>query len=159
MEEVEKNFKFVKNNINENNLKQRIRYGFPKYETMDQLENAFVFDLEKCNNQDFAQAHAAGLYDENRLQDKWHRDLSPDEIVTEKDNVIVFNASNGNCAMNMLKYFSENYEGDERRYIDRVGVEIASSYRLLLVAHSSSGFDSWVVLNSLVTDITELKKL
>ena len=79
--------------------------------------------------------------------------------MTEKDNVIVFNASNGNCAMNLLKHFSENYEGDENTYIDRVGNEIVSSYRLLLVAHSSSGFDSWVVLNSLVTDITEFKKL
>ena len=29
--------------------------------------------------------------------------------------------------------------------------------RLLLVAHNSSGFDSWVVLNSLVKEITELK--
>ena len=60
MEEIEKNFKYVKNNKNENNLKQRIRHGFPKHEIMDQLENVFVFDLETCNNQDFAQAHAAG---------------------------------------------------------------------------------------------------
>ena len=28
-------------------------------------------------------------------------------------------------------------------------------YRLLLVAHNSSGFDSWVVLNSLAKEITE----
>ena len=59
--------------------------------------------------------------------------------------------------MDMLKYISENYEGDERTYIDEDGVEIVSSYRLLLVAHTSSGFDSWVVLNSLVKEITELK--
>ena len=32
-----------------------------------------------------------------------------------------------------------------------------SSYRLLLVAHNSSGFDSWVVLNSLIKKITDLK--
>ena len=57
----------------------------------------------------------------------------------------------------MLKYISKNYEGDEKTYIDRDGDEIVSSYRLLLVAHNSSGFDSWVVLNSLVKDITELK--
>ena len=59
--------------------------------------------------------------------------------------------------MNMLKFISENYDGDERTYIDRDGDEIVSSYRLLLVAHNSSGFDSWVVLNSLVKEITELK--
>ena len=56
--------------------------------------------------------------------------------------------------MNMLKYISENYEGDERTYIDKDGDEIVSSYRLLLVAHNSSGFDSWVVLNSLIKEIT-----
>ena len=54
--------------------------------------------------------------------------------------------------MNTLKNISENYEGNERTYIDRDGEEIASSYRLLLVAHNSSGFDSWVVLNSLVRE-------
>ena len=57
----------------------------------------------------------------------------------------------------MLQYISENYEGDERMYIDEDGEEIVSSFRLLLVAHNSSGFDSWVVLNSLVKDITDLK--
>ena len=93
----------------------------------------------------------------NRLRDKWDRDLTPDELVIEKENVTVFDSSNGNPVMNMLKYISENYEGDERTYIDKDGDEIVSSYRLLLVAHNSSGFDSWVVSNSLVKEITELK--
>ena len=57
--------------------------------------------------------------------------------------------------MNMLKKFSQNYEGDERTYLSKLGDEIISPYRLLLVAHISSGFDSWVVLNSLVKEITE----
>ena len=61
--------------------------------------------------------------------------------------------------MNMLKYISENYEGDERTYIDKDGDEIVSSYRLSLVAHNSSGFDSWIVLNSLIKDITDLKTI
>ena len=34
---------------------------------------------------------------------------------------------------------------------------MVSSYRLLLVAHFSSGFDSCIVLNSLVQEITNLK--
>ena len=59
--------------------------------------------------------------------------------------------------MNMLKYFSENYQGDEMTYIHRDGKEIVSSYKLLLAAHSSSGFDSWVVLNSFVKQIADLK--
>ena len=59
--------------------------------------------------------------------------------------------------MNMLKYISENYDGDERTYFDKDGDEIDSSYRLLLVSHNSNGFDSWVVLNSSVKEMTELK--
>ena len=155
VQEIEKNFKYVKNKINENNLKQRILYRFPKHETIDQLENVFAFDSETHNDEEFAEVYAAGLYDVNRLRDRWHRDLTSNELVIERKNVTVFDASNGNCVMNMLKYFSENYEGDERTYIDKDGDELNSSYRLLLVAHNSSGFDSWVVLNSLVKDTTE----
>ena len=32
--------------INEDNLNQSIRYGLPKHETIDQLLNVFVFELE-----------------------------------------------------------------------------------------------------------------
>ena len=57
--------------------------------------------------------------------------------------------------MNMLKHISENYEGDERNFIDKDGEVIVSSYRLLLVADNASGFDSWVVQNSLVKEMRE----
>ena len=117
----------------------------------------FVFDLETNNDQEFAEAYASGLYDVNRIRDRWDRDLTPDEIVTEKDSVIVFDESNGIPVMNMLKYISENYEGDERTYIDKDGHEIGSLYRLLMVAHNAIAFDGWLVLNSLVKEITELK--
>ena len=93
----------------------------------------------------------------NRLPDKLERDLTSNELVLEREDVVVFDGSYAHPAMNMLKYISENYKGDEGTYIDTDGDEIVSSYRLSLVAHNSSGFDSWVVLNSLVKDITELK--
>ena len=159
VQEIENNFKYVKNKINENNLKQRILYRFPKHEPINQLENVFVFDLETHNDQEFAEVYAVGLYDVNRLKDCWYRDLNSDELIIERKHVNVFDSSNGNCIMNMLKYISENYEGDEKTYIDRDGDEIVSSYRFSLVAHNSSGFDSWVVLNSLVKDIKDLKIL
>ena len=117
----------------------------------------FVFDLETHNDQEFAKAYAAGLYDFDRLRDKWDRDLTLDAIVIEKENVTVFDGSNGNPVMNMLEYISENYKSDERTYIDKDENETNSSYRLLLVAHNGSGFHSWVVLKSLVKEITELK--
>ena len=157
VQEIENNFKYVKNKINENNIKQRMLYRFPKYEPINQLENVFVFDLEAHNDQEFAEAYAAGLYDVNRLKDCWYRDLNSKELEIERNHVNVFDASNGNCIMNMLKYISKNYDRDERTYIDKDGDEKISSYRLLLVAHNSSGFDSWVVLISLVREITNLK--
>ena len=128
--EIDKNFKYIKNKINEDNLKQRILYRFPKFEPINQLENVFVFDLEKHNDQEFAEAYAAGLYDVNRLKDCWYRDLNSDELIRERKNVNVFDSSYGNCIINMLKYISKNYEVDEKTYIDRDGDEIVSSYRL-----------------------------
>ena len=89
--------------MNENNFKQRLRYRFPKHETMDQLENVFEFDLETHNDQELAEAYAAGLYDVNRLRGKWDRDLTTDDLVMEKENVTVFDGFNGIPVMNMLK--------------------------------------------------------
>ena len=57
----------------------------------------------------------------------------------------------------MLKYFSENYEGDERTYIDKGCEEIVSSYRCLILTYNSSGFDSWLVSISLDKKIEDLK--
>ena len=51
VQEIENNFKYVKNKINENNLKKRILYRFPIHEPINQLENVFVFDLETHNDQ------------------------------------------------------------------------------------------------------------
>ena len=62
--------------------------------------------------------------------------------MTEKYKVTVFVGSNENPVINMLKYISQNYEGDERTYICSAGVEIVSSCRLSLVGHNASGFDS-----------------
>ena len=110
----------------------------------------FVFDLETYNDQELAKSYAAGLYDVNRLRDRCDRDLTPDAVVTETDNVIAFDGCIANLVMTVLEYVSENYEGDKRTYIDKDGVAIVSSYRLLLVAHNVGGFDCWVVLNSSV---------
>ena len=46
VEEIDRKFKYVKIKVNENNSKQRNRYRFPKHETVDQLENLFVFSSE-----------------------------------------------------------------------------------------------------------------
>ena len=99
------------------------------------------------------------MYDAKRLRDRWNGDLTRNENVTEKEIVIVFDRPCANFVMNMRKYISENYGGVERIYIDKNGDEIVSSFRLLIIAHTDSGFDSGVVLNSLVKTITELKTI
>ena len=120
--------------------------------------NAFVFDLETCSGQGLPEANKPGLYDVNCLRDRWNRDLIPVETMTEKDKVIGFNGCSRNPVMSMLKYTSENYEGDQKTYIDEDGDEILTSYRLLLVAKNASGFDSWVVLSSLAIRNSRNKK-
>ena len=44
VQEIDDNFKYVKNKMNEKNLKQRILYHFPKHKPINQLENVFVVD-------------------------------------------------------------------------------------------------------------------
>ena len=84
VQEIEKKFKYGKNNINEKIIVQRIRYRFPQDKTRDQLDNVFVFDLETHKNQESAEAYAAGLYDATRLRDSWDREVTSDEKVIEK---------------------------------------------------------------------------
>ena len=61
---TERNFNFAKIKMNVTQPSQRLRYSFPKHETTDQLDNVFVFDLETCTDQVFAEAYASGFYDE-----------------------------------------------------------------------------------------------
>ena len=58
----------------------------------------------------------------------------------------------------MRKYISEIYEVDESTYIVEERDEIVSSYTILLLAHNGSGFDSWVVLNSLDKETKDLEE-
>ena len=139
VEEVLTNFTYVKK-ISEDNLSKRNRYELLKHEIIEQLENVFVFDLKTNSDQEFAEAYAAAFL--ICLPDSWDRDLTPEEIQTERKNVVAFNKSCGNPFMEMFKYVSENYEGVERSYIDKEVDEIVNSYRILLLAHVASGFDS-----------------
>ena len=86
-----------------------------------------------------------------------NRDITVQKIETERQNFLIFDRPFENFLMNMPKYFSENYGGDGRTFIDKEGNEKVSSYRLLLAAHNSSAFDSWVVLNALAREITDIK--
>ena len=74
--------------MNKDRLGQRIRYRFPEDETIDQLENVFITDLEIYNNQDFAEVYAAGLFDVTRLRGRWDRELLDQETETEREKFL-----------------------------------------------------------------------
>ena len=92
----------------------------------------------------------------SNLRDRWERDLKTEEVVTENYSATISDVSNGNPVMNMLNCISENYEEDERIYIDKHGDKKLSSHRILILAQNSSVFDIWVVLHSLVKEVIEL---
>ena len=48
------------------------------------------------------------------LQDSWDRDLTVQELVTERINVFLFDKLCGNPIKNKLELISENYKGDGR---------------------------------------------
>ena len=101
--------------------------------------------------------YTEGFYDVKKLREMWKRDLTPDERETEKENIIVFDQSNGNPFMKRPKIFSENNEGVEKNFFDEDGAEVIGSYSLSYAEHYDSVYDIWVVLNSLVKEMTNLK--
>ena len=53
----------------------------------------FIFDLKTYNNQKLAYTNAAGLFDVNRIPDRWIRDLSIQEMETKTEFFFVFDKS------------------------------------------------------------------
>ena len=119
----------------------------------------FVCGFETYNDHDFAGAYAAFFYDANRLRDRWDKGLSHEETDVKTKTVIIFKKTNGNAIINLIKFFSENYEGDERFYVDKEGDEVLSSYRKILLAQNKSWFQSLVELNSSNRQIEDIKIL
>ena len=66
----------------------------------------------------------------NRSKYKWDRDITPEEIKTDIEIVLVFDESGGNPIMKMLEYVSKVHGGDERTNVIREGDAIVSSYRI-----------------------------
>ena len=117
--EIERNFKNLKKEIKEDiffNFFQvfAIDSTLPKQDKMVQTENVFLFDLETYNGKQYAQTYPAGSYNANQLRANRIRALTPEKKPTEKENVIVFDQVNENLVMKMLKFVSENSDGNER---------------------------------------------
>ena len=58
----------------------------------------------------------------------------------------------------MIDYVMNNYEGKPKNVIDKHRNRILSSYEYQMVGHNASGFDNYIVLNSLPSSYNCIKK-
>ena len=72
--EVEDNFKYIRNRINNTNLKNVIKYTFPFKEKHNELDNVFIFDIETGNVENKAVPYGIGLYDLSRIKYRYKKD-------------------------------------------------------------------------------------
>ena len=91
------------------------------------------------------------------MKDEYNKELTREEILEERENLIKFNAFNGNPFMQMVRYLNENYEGDRVFHTDKCRTNIVKSYNITLIAHNASGFDRYLVIYNLDKNITSLK--
>ena len=50
----------------------------------------------------------------------------------------------------MIEIINKNYLGDKIIHKNKSGDKVVNSYKVTLVAHNSSGFDSYIILNNLL---------
>ena len=74
-------------------------------ETIDQLNYFSVIDVKTYNDQEFAEAYGSGLYDLNHSGETWDTDITPDEMMKEKDNITAFDGSFENFGLISLNRF------------------------------------------------------
>ena len=119
----------------------------------------FAFDLETCNvkNQLYCETYAAGVYHLNRLYECFNGDLTEKELQIERENVRVFDCENNNPILDMINYVINNYEGKPKIITDKHGKKIISSNKYQFVGHNASGFDNYILLNSLPESYTSIK--
>ena len=151
IKELEDNLKYEVNQISDNILKQVQEYKFPISNEKDCLYAVFAFDLETANV-DFKQycvPYAAGCYHLNRLKECYNGNLSEDELKIERENVHIFDYKNENPVMDMIDFIVKNYKGKPKFFKNKDGNYKISCFKYQLIAHNASGFDNYIVLNSL----------
>ena len=130
-----------------------IEYKFPISFEMNCLYNVFAFDNETCNV-DFSEQcepYAAGVYHPNYLYWCIIGNLDKGELAIERSKVHVFDRENGNAVSKMIDFIIIIYKGTPKYVINKYGKQVLSSYKYRKVGHNASGFDNYIVLNSLPT--------
>ena len=71
------------------------------------------------------------------------------ENAIERSKVHKFDRENGNPVLKMIDYVINDYKGKPKYAINKRGNRKLSSYKYQMVGHNPSGYDNYIVLNSL----------
>ena len=111
----------------------------------------FAFDLGTCNveNQLCCEAYEAGVYHINCLIECFNRGSTEKQLEMERKTVHVFGRENNNPVLGMIIFVVINYKGKPKTITNKCGEKIVSSSKYQMVGHNASGFDNYIVSNSL----------
>ena len=140
IEKLKNNFKVVDNVISDKHVKNFIKYDYKHKKVKSPLTNIAVYDLETFNKIRAA-PYCSCIYKLSKISGKYHRDISEQEYQKCLNDCIVFKGTD--CIIEMLDHVL-SFKGEPKKVKNKI-VE----YNLYLIAHSGSGFDSYVVLNNL----------
>ena len=121
-------------------LKSFIKHEYNPEKFKSPLTNINIYDLESFNKIR-AVPYCSCLYKLSKISGKYHRDISEQEYQKCVNDCVVFRGTI--CNNEMLDHVSL-FKGEPKK-VKNKNVE----YNLYLIAHNGSGFDSYVVLNSL----------
>ena len=91
--ELEKSFKIVNNYITEENVKSHFKYDFIPKKIESHLTNFITYDLETYNT-DRTSAYVFCFYRLSKLDGRYNRDLTPDELEKCRKDTIAFDGDN-----------------------------------------------------------------
>ena len=151
IDEIENNFRYEETQINDCLLKQVNEYKCSISYEMNCFYNVFAFDIETSNVEysEYCESYGAAVYLVNNIYWCFNGNLNREEVGIERSEVHIFDRQNGNPVLKMIEYVMNNYKGETKNVIIKHGNRILSSYKYKMVGHNASGFDNFIVLNSL----------
>ena len=126
---------------------------------MNFLYKFFAFDLETCDVEysEYCEPYAAGVYHLMKLYWCFNGNLDKEGLAIGRSKVLVFIRENVNPVLKMIDYVINNYKGKPNIAIIKYGKQVLSSYINQIVGHHASGFDNYIVLNSLPRSYKSIK--
>ena len=107
----------------------------------------------------YCEAYAAGVYHLNCFYECFNGDITEKELEIERNNDLVFGRENNNPVLYMINFVIINYKGKPKIITRKHCKELISSNKSHFVEHNASGFDNYIVLNSLPESYTSVKTI